>query len=434
MAALEPELRAIRALRSPPPVVQRTAQALLLLLGKRKAPPAAGWRWEQIRRQLRERDLLPRLATFDPESVGVEAAAALITQYKNDASLTAPKIARASAQAARIWRFVAAQLARVQERLGEGDSEEEQAYDDDDFSEDEDEAPSAGGRQLGDEESAADRALWREQQASTVCSGDFDYSILDMASVGMVAKFLGAGHGALQLQTKALEVLLARLAAARLALPSPKPTDGGADDDDEDEEEPETVEQIVSGLVESGGVQRCVSLLGAASLPTRRLAGRLIREMDAESEQVSPLLASGWVAGGAAGLLKENATGDGEGTVELGAATTIVSGEAAAGDRPWGLDLRGERVVASAAFVADYGEGLPLAEGMVCVGVEGKVGRQVSGAMVKAVANRLSAGLDRWEGRRLATLRWERDCAPPTATLNRIALSLSTLESAASKT
>ena len=61
--------------------------------------------------------------------------------------------------------------------------------------------------------------------------------------------------------------------------------------------------------------------------------------MDAESEQVSPLLASGWVAGGAAGLLKENATGDGEGTVELGAATTIVSGEAAAGDRPWGLEL-----------------------------------------------------------------------------------------------
>ena len=94
---------------------------------------------------------------------------------------------------------------------------------------------------------------------------------------------------------------------------------------------------------------------------------------------------------------------------------------------------RGERVVASAAFVADYGEGLPLAEGMVCVGVEGKVGRQMSGAMVKAVANRLSAGLDRWEGRRLATLRWERDCAPPTATLSRIALSLSTLESAASK-
>jgi hypothetical protein len=75
----------------------------------------------------------------------------------------------------------------------EGD--EENAYADEDFEEDSD-------RQIGDEEDASDRALWRQQQASTVLTGDFDYSILDGAMVSMVVKFLGAGHGALLLQTK----------------------------------------------------------------------------------------------------------------------------------------------------------------------------------------------------------------------------------------
>lgn len=106
--------------------------------------------------------------------------------------------------------------------------------------------------------------------------------------------------------------------------------------------------------------------------------------------------------------------------MELGAATTVLSGEGAA--QCWGLDLDGETVVASSAFISDYGdEGVPLAEGMVCVGmVDGGGSRSkaaggwpLKGAKVAAVAKRLTSGLDLWDGRRLCSLRWERSLLMP---------------------
>jgi hypothetical protein len=105
--------------------------------------------------------------------------------------------------------------------------------------------------------------------------------------------------------------------------------------------------------------------------------------------------------------------------VELGAATTVLSGEGAT--QHWGLDLGGDLVVANSAFVSDHGEGVPLAEGMICVGIEEggpsrsntPAGHPVQSTEVVAVAERLSSGLDLWNGRRLCTLRWERSLLMP---------------------
>jgi hypothetical protein len=203
-AALEAPLHALKAFRQPSVHVQRVAQVLLLLLGKRPPSEYGVWRWEDVRAGLRDRRLLPLLAAFDPRSVD-EASVVVASGLME--TLSAERIARVSRPMVRVFRWCATQLQRVDAALNEGalargavdqvgsEGDEENAYADEDFEEDSD-------RQIGDEEDASDRALWRQQQASTVLTGDFDYSILDGAMVSMVVKFLGAGHGALLLQTK----------------------------------------------------------------------------------------------------------------------------------------------------------------------------------------------------------------------------------------
>jgi len=425
-ARLERPLRTLRALRQPPGEVQRTAQMLLLLLGQRVPPALGPWRWEHVRAGLRDRNLLPRAAAFEPTSVDAETAI-LVGQLA--ASVSAERIARASAPAAQVWRWATSQLERVEAALdgaapasaprqadapASADDNEEDAYDDDDFDD--------SGRQLDDFDDGADRALWREQQSSTVLSGDFDYSILEIAAVPMAVKFLGAGHKALALQTSALKALLGRLRNAKLQAPEVDKRANDNDDDDEGEdedEEPEETRSAIAGhMLESGGIQRCISLLGAASLSTRTAATELLESLSAEAAEATALISScggGLVQSGessAAAASKDGAP------VELGSATTLLSGEGAADF--WGLDVSGDQVVTSSGFVSDYGEGIPLAEGMVCVGVmEGGTSRSavsiapISGAKVSEVAERLVEGLDQWDGRRLCSLRWERSTVYP---------------------
>jgi hypothetical protein len=395
-------------------------QVLLLLLGKGRGPSEFGvWRWEDVRAGLRDRHLLPLLAAFDPRCVDEATAAAAGSTL---ASLSVDRVARVSEAVAKVFRWCADQLERVEEALDgvpsagtraaveQAGSGEEDEYADEDFDEDSE-------RQIGDEEDASDRALWRRQQASTVLAGDFDYSILDGAMVSMVVKFLGAGHNAILLQTKALEALSARLQSAPLEAAKK----AGGDSDDEDDDAVETLGQVIRGICESGGVQRCISLLGAGSLSTRMRAAQLLATVVRHSPEAAVLFKScgGEIADEAGCFDALEWTEDRASTpFELDAATTVLSGEDAAGR--WGLDLEGDTVVASSVFVSAHGEGVPLAEGMVCVGiVEGgprskaAAGHPVQGAHVVAAAERLSSGLDLWNGRRLCLLRWERSLLMP---------------------
>ncbi len=418
--ALEGPLHALKAFRQPSVHVQRVAQVLLLLLGKRAPSEHGVWRWEAVRAGLRDRRLLPLLAAFDPRCVDGASATAASGIME---TLSAERIARVSGPVAQVFRWCAAQLERVEAALDDGPTrgaveepgsagEEDDAYADEDFEEDSE-------RQIGDEEDASDRALWRQQQASTVLTGDFDYAILDGAMVSMVVKFLGAGHRALFLQTKAVEALAARLQLA--------PTEAaekaarGSDQEDEDEVEVETLGAVISGICESGGVQRCISLLGAGSLSARMAAAQLLANLVRQSSEAAMLFKScGGELADAAGCFDalQRTEDHGSKPVELGAATTVLSGEGAA--EHWGLDLSGDVVVASSAFVSDHGEGVPLADGMVCVGiVEGGPSRckapagPVQGAQLATVAERLRAGLDLWNGRRLVVLQWERSMLMP---------------------
>ena len=395
-------------------------QVLLLLLGKGRGPSEFGvWRWEDVRAGLRDRHLLPLLAAFDPRRVDEATAAAASSTL---ASLSVERIARVSEAVAKVFRWCADQLERVEAALDgapsagtraaveQAGSGEEDEYADEDFDEDSE-------RQIGDEENASDRALWRRQQASTVLAGDFDYSILDSAMISMVVKFLGAGHNAILLQTKALEALIARLQSAPLEAVEK----AGGDSNDEDDDEVETLGEVMRGICECGGVQRCISLLGAGSLATRMRAAQLLATLVRHSPEAAELFKScgGELADEAGCFDALEWTEDRDSKpFELSAATTVLSGEGAAGR--WGLDLEGDTVVANSAFVSDHGEGVLLAEGMVCVGiVEGgrrskaAAGHPVQGAHIVATAERLSSGLDLWNGRRLCLLRWERSLLMP---------------------
>lgn len=417
-AALEPPLHALKAFRQPSVHVQRVAQVLLLLLGKRPPSDHGVWGWQDVRAGLRDRRLLPLLAAFDPRSVD-EASADLARGLME--TLSADRLARVSGPLVPVFRWCATQLERIEAVLDDGppargavdqagSENEEDAYADEDF-EDSD-------RQIGDEEDASDRALWRQQQASTVLTGDFDYSILDGAMISMVVKFLGAGHGALLLQTKALEALSARMQSA-----VDKPERGSSHEEaDEDEDEVETLEAIISGICEGGGVQRCISLLGAGSLSTRIAAAQLLATLVRQSSEAAAVFKScGGEIADAAGCFDalQRIEAYESKTVELGSATTVLSGEGAA--QHWGLDLGSNPVVASSEFVSNHGEGVPLAEGMICVDiVEGcpsrsklSAGNPVQSAQLEAVAERLSSGLDQWNGRRLCSLRWERSLLMP---------------------
>lgn len=421
-AQLEAAVHTLKVFRRPSVHVQRVAQALLLLLGKRAASECGVWRWEDVRARLRERSLLPLLAAFDPRRVDAATAVAASKTLK---SLSAERVARVSAPVAQVFRWCATALKSVEAALDDGPtaetrgpveqtvSDSEDEYADDDFDE------HGSERQIGDEEDASDRALWRQQQASTVLSGDFDYSILDGAMVSMVVKFLGAGHSALLLQTKALEALTARLRSAP-SQTAEKASCGS--NDDEGEDEVETLGAVMSSICKSGGVQRCVSLLGAASLPTRMLAANLLGALLRQSADAAAIFKScGGEVADQAGCFDalQWTEEDSSKPVELGTATTILSGEGAS--QCWGLDLTSDIVVASSTFVADHGEGIPLAEGMVCAGfVEGGprrgkplTGCPVQGAQLAAVAEKLACGLDLWNGQRLCLLLWERSLLLP---------------------
>lgn len=292
VATLDAPLRTLRAFREPSADIQRVAQVLLLLLGKRKPSALGPWQWDSVRAALRDRDLLPLLAAFEPRAVDEATGAAAAALFE---SLSAERVVRASGPVAQVFRWCAVQLARVEASLNGGAPEETQGpgepsasgeedeYGDDDFDEE------GSERQIGDEEGPADRALWRQQQASTVLSGDFDYSILDGAMVSMVVKFLGAGHSALTLQAKALAALTTRLQSAPAEVPE-KPKGGSDDSDDsEDDDEPETLGAVVTGLCEGGGVQRCISLLGASSLSARTAAAQLLAALVRQSPEAAGL-------------------------------------------------------------------------------------------------------------------------------------------------
>lgn len=94
----------IRNLGKPPPAIQLTMEATLILLGKGKQP------WPEIRKLMRDKDFIPNMLSFDSESITEKIRSQLEKNYVNDPNFQFEKVQKASRAAGPLCKWCRAQL------------------------------------------------------------------------------------------------------------------------------------------------------------------------------------------------------------------------------------------------------------------------------------------------------------------------------------
>ena len=94
----------IRNLGKPPPAIELTMNATLILLGKGKQP------WAEIRKLMRDKEFIPNMLNFDSESITEKSRKLLEKDFVNDPNFQFEKVQKASRAAGPLCKWCRAQL------------------------------------------------------------------------------------------------------------------------------------------------------------------------------------------------------------------------------------------------------------------------------------------------------------------------------------
>lgn len=94
----------IRNLGKPPPAIELTMNATLILLGQ------GAQSWADIRKVMRDKDFIPNMLAFDSESITAKQRAELEKKYVNDPNFQYEKVQKASRAAGPLCKWCRAQL------------------------------------------------------------------------------------------------------------------------------------------------------------------------------------------------------------------------------------------------------------------------------------------------------------------------------------
>ncbi len=94
----------MRALRKPPPMIQRVLEATCLMLGHGKLD------WERVRKVLQDAGFIPQIVNFDSKSIPADVRAELRAKYIDDETFTFESANKASKACGPLVKWLVAQV------------------------------------------------------------------------------------------------------------------------------------------------------------------------------------------------------------------------------------------------------------------------------------------------------------------------------------